>query len=66
MPAKGQGFKYLYREDGMSGDVIGFVGVGRMGAPMVGRLMDAGHKLVVFDTLGSATKPLVDLSLIHI
>ena len=27
---------------------------------MAGRLMDAGHKLVVFDTLGSATKPLVD------
>ena len=44
----------------MTGEVIGFVGVGRMGGPMAGRLMDAGHKLVVFDTLGSATKPLVD------
>jgi 3-hydroxyisobutyrate dehydrogenase-like beta-hydroxyacid dehydrogenase len=44
----------------MAGEVIGFVGVGRMGGPMAGRLMDAGHKLVVFDTQRAATRALVD------
>ena len=44
----------------MAGEVIGFVGVGRMGGPMAGRLMDAGHKLVVFDTQRAATTALVD------
>jgi 3-hydroxyisobutyrate dehydrogenase-like beta-hydroxyacid dehydrogenase len=44
----------------MPGEVIGFVGVGRMGGPMAGRLMDAGHKLVVFDAQGAAAKPLVE------
>lgn len=33
----------------MAEQVIGFVGVGRMGGPMAGRLLDAGHALVVFD-----------------
>jgi len=28
---------------------IGFVGLGNMGIPMAGRLMDAGHNLVVYD-----------------
>jgi 3-hydroxyisobutyrate dehydrogenase-like beta-hydroxyacid dehydrogenase len=28
---------------------LGFVGLGRMGAPMAGRLLDAGHDLVVHD-----------------
>ncbi|MGB3864391.1 MAG: NAD(P)-dependent oxidoreductase [Xanthobacteraceae bacterium] len=31
------------------GDTIGFVGLGNMGTPMAGRLMDAGHGLVVHD-----------------
>ena len=39
---------------------IGFVGVGRMGGPMALRLLDAGHKLCVFDTSAAAMKPLVD------
>lgn len=28
---------------------LGFVGLGRMGAPMAGRLIDAGHRVVVYD-----------------
>ena len=43
----------------MSDQVIGFVGIGRMGNPMGGRLLDAGYKLVVFDTQSEATKALV-------
>ena len=39
---------------------IGFVGVGRMGGPMALRLLDAGHRLCVFDTSAAAMKPLVD------
>jgi len=40
------------------GQVLGFVGVGRMGGPMAGRLLDAGHALCVFDTSAEAVKPL--------
>ena len=29
---------------------IGFIGLGNMGFPMARRLVEAGHKLVVFDT----------------
>lgn len=43
----------------MSDKMIGFVGIGRMGNPMGGRLLDAGYKLVVFDTQSEATKALV-------
>ena len=39
---------------------LGFVGVGRMGGPMAGRLLDAGHSLVVFDTNPSVVKPLTE------
>jgi 3-hydroxyisobutyrate dehydrogenase-like beta-hydroxyacid dehydrogenase len=42
----------------MSGQVLGFVGVGRMGGPMANRLLDAGHTLCVFDTNPQATAPL--------
>jgi 3-hydroxyisobutyrate dehydrogenase-like beta-hydroxyacid dehydrogenase len=42
----------------MSGQLLGFVGVGRMGGPMASRLLDAGHSLVVFDTNPAATAPL--------
>jgi 3-hydroxyisobutyrate dehydrogenase-like beta-hydroxyacid dehydrogenase len=42
----------------MTEQVLGFVGVGRMGGPMANRLIDAGHPLVVFDTNGEAVKPL--------
>ncbi len=38
--------------------LLGFVGVGRMGAPMVSRLIEAGHQLVIFDTQKQATDPL--------
>jgi 3-hydroxyisobutyrate dehydrogenase-like beta-hydroxyacid dehydrogenase len=43
----------------MSGQVIGFVGTGRMGGPMATRLLDAGHTLCVHDTQAGATAPLV-------
>ena len=37
---------------------LGFIGVGRMGGPMAGRLIDAGHRLTLFDTSAEALKPL--------
>jgi 3-hydroxyisobutyrate dehydrogenase-like beta-hydroxyacid dehydrogenase len=37
---------------------IGVIGTGRMGGPMAGRLLDAGHSLVVFDTNEAAVGPL--------
>ena len=42
----------------MSAELIGFVGVGRMGGPMASRLLDAGYALCVFDTNREAVKPL--------
>lgn len=38
--------------------LLGFVGVGRMGGPMASRLIDAGHKIVAFDTQKAATDTL--------
>ena len=40
---------------------IGFIGVGMMGRPMARRLIEAGHKLVVYDTRNDAVAPLVAL-----
>jgi 3-hydroxyisobutyrate dehydrogenase-like beta-hydroxyacid dehydrogenase len=40
---------------------IGFIGLGNMGAPMAKRLIEAGHKLVVYDTRNDAVAPLVAL-----
>jgi|SRR5208282_775019 len=40
---------------------IGFVGVGRMGARMVRRLIDAGYSLTIYDTSESAVAPLLEL-----
>jgi 3-hydroxyisobutyrate dehydrogenase-like beta-hydroxyacid dehydrogenase len=40
--------------------MLGFVGVGRMGGPMASRLLDAGHRLCVFDTNAEAVRALVD------
>ena len=37
---------------------LGFVGVGAMGAPMAGRLLDGGHGLVVHDVRPEAVAPL--------
>jgi 3-hydroxyisobutyrate dehydrogenase-like beta-hydroxyacid dehydrogenase len=38
----------------VSGETIGFIGVGRMGLPMATRLIAAGHPLVAFDVQGQA------------
>ena len=43
----------------MAKPTIGFIGTGRMGGPMAGRLLDAGYSLSVYDTQAEATKPLV-------
>jgi 3-hydroxyisobutyrate dehydrogenase-like beta-hydroxyacid dehydrogenase len=43
----------------MAGQVLGFVGLGRMGGPMSLRLIDAGYSLCVYDTDAAAVKPLV-------
>src|SRR6266851_1416757 len=43
----------------MAEETIGFVGTGRMGGPMAGRLFDAGYSLSVYDTQAEATGPLV-------
>jgi 3-hydroxyisobutyrate dehydrogenase-like beta-hydroxyacid dehydrogenase len=40
-------------------DLLGFVGVGRMGGPMAHRLLDAGYRLCVYDVSDEATAPLV-------
>ena len=40
-------------------DLLGFVGVGRMGGPMAHRLLDAGYRLCVYDVSEEATQPLV-------
>jgi len=37
---------------------LGFIGVGKMGGPMAGRLLDAGHTLTLFDTSPAALAPL--------
>lgn len=38
----------------MSGETIGFIGIGRMGLPMASRLVAAGYKLVAYDVQGQA------------
>jgi 3-hydroxyisobutyrate dehydrogenase-like beta-hydroxyacid dehydrogenase len=43
----------------MAKHTIGFIGTGRMGGPMAGRLMDAGYALSVYDAQSEATQPLV-------
>ncbi|MGY4474196.1 NAD(P)-dependent oxidoreductase [Bradyrhizobium sp. USDA 3364] len=40
---------------------IGFIGLGKMGFPMARRLIEAGHKLTVFDTSKDALNRLVAL-----
>src|SRR5260370_13747791 len=47
------------REWNMPDQVIGFVGIGRMGGPMAGRLLDAGYSLSAFHTQNEANEPLV-------
>ena len=38
---------------------IGFIGLGNMGVPMAGRLMDGGYSLVVNDLRPDAARPLL-------
>ena len=45
----------------MAQESLGFVGVGRMGARMARRLIDAGYSLTIYDTSEAAAKRLVDL-----
>ncbi|ANN78890.1 NAD(P)-dependent oxidoreductase [Bordetella flabilis] len=40
---------------------LGFVGIGRMGAPMARRLLEAGYPLTVYDTQADAVQALVSL-----
>jgi 3-hydroxyisobutyrate dehydrogenase len=40
--------------------IVGFIGLGRMGAPMALSIRRAGFDLVVFDARAEATEPLVD------
>ena len=42
----------------MTGQLIGFVGVGRMGGHMASRLLDAGNTLCIFDTNPDVIAPL--------
>jgi 3-hydroxyisobutyrate dehydrogenase-like beta-hydroxyacid dehydrogenase len=42
----------------MNSQLVGFVGVGRMGGHMASRLLDAGYTLCVFDTNADVIKPL--------
>ena len=37
---------------------VGFVGLGRMGRGMAGRILEAGHELAVFDVVSAAAVPL--------
>jgi 3-hydroxyisobutyrate dehydrogenase-like beta-hydroxyacid dehydrogenase len=38
---------------------IGFIGLGNMGVPMAGRLMDGGYSLIVNDIRQDAARPLL-------
>jgi hypothetical protein len=38
---------------------LGFIGLGKMGAPMAGRLIDAGYALTIFDTREAVLSPFV-------
>src|SRR5258705_34367 len=40
-------------------ETIGFIGLGNMGVPMAGRLIDGGHALVVNDIRQDAARPLL-------
>jgi len=42
------------------GHQLGFIGLGRMGGPMVTRLLGAGHEVTVFDVSEDAARPLVE------
>lgn len=39
---------------------LGYIGIGNMGLPMAGRLLDAGHQLTVCDINEAAARPLLE------
>ena len=39
---------------------IGYLGVGNMGQPMAGKLLDGGHELWVYDVRAEAMRPLLE------
>jgi 3-hydroxyisobutyrate dehydrogenase-like beta-hydroxyacid dehydrogenase len=43
----------------MMAEILGFVGVGNMGGPMANRLLDAGHRLAVYDIRDEAMASLI-------
>ena len=45
----------------MEQQTFGFIGVGRMGGLMSARLLDGGHKVVVYDVAAEAVAALVDV-----
>jgi 3-hydroxyisobutyrate dehydrogenase-like beta-hydroxyacid dehydrogenase len=45
----------------MAKQSVGFVGVGRMGGPMVRRLIEAGFELTIYDKSDAAIAPLIKL-----
>ena len=47
-------------DQGTSKQKIGFIGIGDMGRPMAGRLLDAGFPLVIYDVRPEAVAPLVE------
>src|SRR5579863_2771213 len=49
----------------MAKQTIGFVGVGRMGGPMVRRLLQAGFDLTIYDKSDAAIAPLVALGAVR-
>lgn len=44
--------------DKPAGGHFGFIGLGNMGGPMAARLLDAGHRLTVYDIRDEAAQPL--------
>jgi len=41
-------------------ETVGFIGLGRIGAPMAGNIQKAGYPIVAYDVRPEAAKPLVD------
>lgn len=48
----------------MRNPVIGFVGLGNMGAPMAANLVEAGHSVLGFDIAGAAVNPPTGIKLV--
>ena len=54
----------MVKADGMEKDMkIGFIGLGNMGAPMVRRLVAAGHKVTGYDVMESAMAALSEVKM---